>query len=334
MPTLLACLGGALIWRQASGPDRGPAALRVSRDSLGAPRADRTGPAAPGRGAALVVAGAVLVLAPGGLHRDPRRAARDGRHRVGLALVTGPWWMRLAVAAGRRARRADPDPGARRHRRAPARLGAADARADPAQRRLAARGRPAGARAGARAAHPALRRRARPPASSATSCARPPAEVEDAYAVTVDVVVVGDAALDDALAAVVRRGARGDGQRGQALRRRRRCRCTPRSRPTRCSVFVKDRGVGFDPDDVADDRQGVRGVDHRPGGAPRRHGRDRAQPARRAAPRSSDAEDAAPMTPVGAGRRPRDVPRRRAGRTRRPGRRRRRGGRPGRPPSR
>jgi signal transduction histidine kinase len=29
--------------------------------------------------------------------------------------------------------------------------------------------------------------------------------------------------------------------------------------PAAVHVFVKDRGVGFDPDDIADDRQGVRG---------------------------------------------------------------------------
>ena len=32
-----------------------------------------------------------------------------------------------------------------------------------------------------------------------------------------------------------------------------------RGRATTVSVFVKDRGAGFDPDAVAEDRQGVRG---------------------------------------------------------------------------
>ena len=46
-------------------------------------------------GAALVVGGAVLVLAHVELHRDPRRAAAAMVVTVvGLALLTGPWWMR------------------------------------------------------------------------------------------------------------------------------------------------------------------------------------------------------------------------------------------------
>src|SRR6476469_4366545 len=61
IPTVLACLGGALIWRQASDTQR--IRLRaLSRDSLVAGPAEREGRARIVVGAALVAAGAALVL--------------------------------------------------------------------------------------------------------------------------------------------------------------------------------------------------------------------------------------------------------------------------------
>jgi signal transduction histidine kinase len=83
-------------------------------------------------------------------------------------------------------------------------------------------------------------------------------EVEDAYAVTVEVVVVGDAPVDDrlaALAAAVREAlvnaAKHAGVASVSL--------YAEVEPEQVSVFVKDRGKGFDAEAVADDRQGVRG---------------------------------------------------------------------------
>ena len=90
----------------------------------------------------------------------------------------------VARAVGR-ARAAHPRGAAQRDRRAPARLGAADARAHPEPRGRLERGRPPRPRAGARAARLALRRRrprrqrprrptcatTRPPSSSTTRCA-------------------------------------------------------------------------------------------------------------------------------------------------------------------
>jgi signal transduction histidine kinase len=84
------------------------------------------------------------------------------------------------------------------------------------------------------------------------------AEVEDAYAVTVDVVVVGDAPLDGdlaALAAATREAlvnaAKHSGVDAVSV--------YAELEPNEVSVFVKDRGVGFELDEVADDRQGIRG---------------------------------------------------------------------------
>jgi signal transduction histidine kinase len=84
------------------------------------------------------------------------------------------------------------------------------------------------------------------------------AEVEDAYAITVDVVLVGDAPLDDKLAPVVAaarealvNAAKHAGVASVSL--------YVEVEPEAVAVYVKDRGVGFDPAAVAEDRQGLRG---------------------------------------------------------------------------
>jgi signal transduction histidine kinase len=84
------------------------------------------------------------------------------------------------------------------------------------------------------------------------------AEVEDAYAVTVEMVLVGDVVLDDALAAAAA------ASREALVNAAKHADVTTVSlyaevEPEAVSIFVKDRGVGFDLDAVADDRQGVRG---------------------------------------------------------------------------
>ena len=95
-PLLLACIGGALIWRQASEPDR--ARLRIhARTSLEAAGRERLGRVRLVSGAALVMGGAAWALA-----RADFSAFRDGLLAVivtivGLVLITGPWWMRMAT---------------------------------------------------------------------------------------------------------------------------------------------------------------------------------------------------------------------------------------------
>ena len=84
------------------------------------------------------------------------------------------------------------------------------------------------------------------------------AEVEDAHGVPVEVVTVGDVPVDRAAPAAGARRAGGDGQRGQALRRRRRSTSSRSRADERVEVFVRDRGRGFDEQSVPDDRLGVR----------------------------------------------------------------------------
>jgi signal transduction histidine kinase/phage shock protein PspC (stress-responsive transcriptional regulator) len=84
------------------------------------------------------------------------------------------------------------------------------------------------------------------------------AEVEDTYAVSVDVVVVGDCDLDDRLQALVQAA------REALVNAGRHAKVAAVSlyaevEPERVSAFVRDRGVGFDLSQVEDDRHGVRG---------------------------------------------------------------------------
>jgi signal transduction histidine kinase len=84
------------------------------------------------------------------------------------------------------------------------------------------------------------------------------AEVEDAYAVSVDAVVVGDCALDVPLNALVQ------ASREAMVNAGKHAGVATLSlyaevEPEQVSVFVRDRGRGFDPGQVDDDRHGVRG---------------------------------------------------------------------------
>jgi signal transduction histidine kinase len=255
-PILLACLGGALIWRQASEPDR--ARLRtLSRTSLEAAASQRLGRVRLISGAALIMAGGVWALA-----RADFTAFRDGLLAVivtigGLALITGPWWMRMMTQlSSERAERIRSqeraDIAAHLHDSVLQTLALIQRNANsPREVARLARGQERTLRTllyGNRAASGQFGDELRAAA----------AEVEDAYAVTVDVVVVGDAPLDSdlsALAAATREAlvnaAKHSGVDSVSV--------YAELEPGEASVFVKDRGVGFDMAEIADDRQGIRG---------------------------------------------------------------------------
>lgn len=254
VPTTLACLGGALIWRQASAPQRDRIRL-LSRESLLGD--DLSGRIRLAAGAALVVAGAALVLV-----KADFTAVRDGLIAmlvtiVGIALLTGPWWMRLVTQLGserseriRSQERADI--AAHLHDSVLQTLALIQRNSsNPREVARLARGQERELRTllyGPREATGQLGDQLR----------RAAGEVEDGYAVTVDIVIVGDAALTDDLAALV------------AAAREAMVNAAKHSQTTSISlyaeveedvvrVFVKDRGVGFDADAIAADRQGVRG---------------------------------------------------------------------------
>ncbi|MEO3773634.1 PspC domain-containing protein [Micromonospora sp. B9E7] len=84
------------------------------------------------------------------------------------------------------------------------------------------------------------------------------AEVEDTFAITVEAVVVGDRETDEKVGALVAaarealvNAARHAGVQTVSL--------YAEVEPDQVSVFVRDRGKGFDPDTVEDHRHGVRG---------------------------------------------------------------------------
>jgi signal transduction histidine kinase len=84
------------------------------------------------------------------------------------------------------------------------------------------------------------------------------AEVEDTYAISVETVVVGDTDCDDSIAALVAaarealvNAARHAGVDTVSL--------YAEVEEDELSVFVRDRGAGFDMDQIADSRHGVRG---------------------------------------------------------------------------
>ena len=87
------------------------------------------------------------------------------------------------------------------------------------------------------------------------------ADVESDHALTVDPVVVGDAPIDDALADL------GAATREALVNAAKHSGATAADlytevTPERVSVFIRDRGKGFDPATVSDDRRGLRDSVH------------------------------------------------------------------------
>ncbi|MDP9118589.1 MAG: PspC domain-containing protein [Actinomycetota bacterium] len=256
VPTLLACLGGALLWRQAGEFDRGRI-RRLSRTSLAATGSDRVGRLRIAAGGALVVGGAILVLAHANFS-----AIRDGLlamavTAVGLVLLTGPWWLRmmtqLTAERSERIRSQErADIAAHLHDSVLQTLALIQRNSSSSREvtRLA-RGQERELRHllyGSRTAMGQLAEQLRSLAG----------EVEDAYAIGIEVVIVGDAPLDDSLSAAAAAGrealvnaAKHAGVSTVSL--------YAEVESDAVSLYVKDRGVGFDPDVIAEDRQGIRG---------------------------------------------------------------------------
>ncbi len=246
LPLLVVGGGVALVWRQADEVQR--ARWRSAR----------------GRGPLIVVAGAVLVA--GGLigfaaTRGELQAAREGLlftglAVVGLVLLSAPWWVRLS---------ADLRHERRERIRSQERAEVAAHVHDSVLQTLAlirkAADDPREVQRLVRTSERELRGwlyRPGSPAETAFAGAleQAAAEVEEAHGVPVEVVVVGDCPTTPPLLALVAaaREAIVNAARHAGVDA---VRVFGEVMGDRVEVFVRDRGCGFDPTAVPDDRYGI-----------------------------------------------------------------------------
>ncbi len=250
-PIVLAGGGAVVLWRQADETQR-----TRWRAAVGNRRPVSVATSAAG--AALVVAGGALFLA----YHAKLSEVRDGLFAalvmvVGLAIISGPWWLGTvqALTAERRARIREQERAeiaAHVHDSVLHTLALIQRHVDdPAQVQRLARGQ-----------ERELRSWLYRPANDGERCFAPAlehtcAEVEDAHRVTVEVVVVGDCELDDRLRAALH-AAR------EAMVNAAKHAGAPtvsvyaEVEPGKVTVFVRDRGKGFEVEHVPGDRIGVR----------------------------------------------------------------------------
>jgi phage shock protein PspC (stress-responsive transcriptional regulator)/signal transduction histidine kinase len=290
-PVVLAAGGAALIWRQSqsnaastkrestwqSGPEAPPDTQPTSSAGTGqegieppvltsirmataeARRVLEPGEGTSGKatlGVALVIAAAVVFL----WLNDALAPARDVLLAIivvviAAALILAPWWLRLVrgLAAERAERirsQERAEMAAHLHDSVLQTLALVQRRADdPGEVAALARRQERELRAW-------LNNAPRPTGTVAAALEAAAAEVEASHGVAVDVVAVGDAPLDEAGEAVVA-AAR------EALVNAAKFAGGPVSvyaeaGDERIEVFVRDRGPGFDLDEVPGDRRGVR----------------------------------------------------------------------------
>jgi signal transduction histidine kinase len=255
VPSVLAIFGAALIWRQASETQRARW-WRLSRSSLSAESDQRIGLLRILIGIALVVLAAAAVVVGTDLSAAREAFVAVIVAVVGIALVTGPWWIRLASELGEeRAERI----------RSQERAELAAHLHDSVLQTLALIQRnsdsPREVTRLARGQERELRTLLYGPRTSTGQLADAvkvaAGDVEDDYAIQIEVVVVGDAVLDEKLAAVVA------ASREALVNAAKHAGVTTVSLYVEAddrgvTAFVRDRGAGFELDAVDDDRQGVR----------------------------------------------------------------------------
>jgi signal transduction histidine kinase len=267
-PAVLAIMGAGLAWGWGGRPTPdggGPGGVDPA-----ARRRDRFRPLVVAVGISLVFLGGLATLvAVGDLRSIGRSAAGAAVLSAGAVLLLGPWMSRLArnLADERRQRiRSEEraEVAAHLHDGVLQTLALIQKRAgdDKAVRSLARRQERElrtwlyGARAAAGVAPEANGDAGAGDATVATLLRRELDDVEDRYGVRLDAVLVGDGPLDDAGRALVAAG------REAALNAARHAGVDTvdvylEVEPDRVSLFVRDRGRGFDPAAVPTDRRGV-----------------------------------------------------------------------------
>ena len=248
LPLALAGVGVALVWQQAD------AAQRARWRSAGSRRSRLL---AVGAGAVLLALGLTGFLATIGQLGQARRGLLSTAVVVlGLAVLTGPWWLRMT--ADLRAER-------RERIRSQERAEVAAHVHDSVLQTLALIRRsandPREVTRLARTQERELRGWLYSPAPTgevtfSAALQQAAAEVEEAHGVTVETVVVGDAPTSPALLAAV--GATREALVNAALHSgATTVSLYAEAGPERTEVFVRDRGTGFALDDVPPDRFGV-----------------------------------------------------------------------------
>ena len=254
-PVLLSAIGLALIWRQADADERRSLSGLASRFDL---RSRRLSLVRMVAGVFLVVSGVGVFLATQGAFEAVRQGIlATAGIVVGLVLVFGPWWWRLGkdLAEERRGRiRADEraEVGAHLHDSVLQTLALIQRNAaDPKSVTSLARRQE-------RELRNWLHGEPMRPLGDSISAAieQVSAEVEELHGVTVDEVTVGNCPLDDRLQAMVGaareaivNAARWSGVATVSV--------YAEVEPDRVSVFVRDRGKGFDPDHVDEGHHGI-----------------------------------------------------------------------------
>jgi phage shock protein PspC (stress-responsive transcriptional regulator) len=286
-PFVLAAAGAAMLWRQTSARRAGPEPTRSPRDgvqtvehepatvaaveepALDADERPPLGSAIPQRlrsvyqggfGIALVVgAGLLFLQANGALSGARDLVLAFVVVALGLGLVLAPFWLRLA--RGLRDERNErirsqerAEVAAHLHDSVLQTLALVQKRADdPRAVATLARRQERELRSWLSGAP-----EARPDECLADALRAAAAEIEEAHGIPIEVIAVGDHDLDDrhrALVAAAREALANAVRHGAGLE--------PISlyievAGGRTEVFVRDRGQGFDPDAIPEDRRGVR----------------------------------------------------------------------------
>ncbi len=251
IPLVAVGLGVSMLWRQADDDQRERWRTRTGTHRL-------TGAARAGIGVALVLVGAGAVLVgPADLDGTGGGLVAALVVAVGIALVSSPWWVRMA-----RDLRTERNARIREQERAEVAAHVHDSVLHTLtliQRRV---DDPREVARLARAQERELRGWLYRPTTESTlalaaALEAAAAEVEDAHGIAVEVVVVGDCPLDERLAALrdaareaLVNAAKYAGGAAVSL--------YAEVEPDQVTAFVRDRGPGFDPGAVPEDRLGLR----------------------------------------------------------------------------
>jgi signal transduction histidine kinase/phage shock protein PspC (stress-responsive transcriptional regulator) len=259
LPLLLGGAGLAVLWRQADDAQRSYLLAVSGRITGIAGRPRRSTVLRVGGGITLVVSGVIISLFISGQFAEAAAAILPILEIVaGILLIAGPWFYALLtdLTTERRERirsQERADLAAHLHDSVLQTLALIQRHADsPREVARLARGQERELRSWL------YRPETMAEASFAAAVERVCGEVEDDYAVTVETVVVGDADVDDTLSALIQaarealvNAAKHAGVAEVSL--------YAEVEPEQVTVFVRDRGVGFDLDEVPADRHGVAG---------------------------------------------------------------------------